>query len=220
METARRSLEAERLWRTLPSPTLRHGVAFLLELHHQTRVALFIDQPCMPLFFVKSPLPTQATFVRIDDAYVDWHRSRHGKEVDRSLALPVLKALQGRPEAGALWEKHINKVLDDFDIVSTTHERSIDQGKIDGKVVLLCRQVDDIAVACFNPTVAQGLIDSIGIVVDLKSQGILSSFNGIDIDQRHEYVKVSCKSYLARMLKTHGWGKPAACRASLRDGAG
>jgi hypothetical protein len=46
--------------------------------------------------------------------------------------------------------------------------------------------------------VAQGLIDSIGMNVDLKSQG---SFNGIDIDQRHEYVKVSCQSYLARMLK-------------------
>jgi hypothetical protein len=61
---------------------------------------------------------------------------RHGKDIDRSLVLPVLKALQGHPEAGALWEKHINKILDDLDIVYTTHERSIYQGKIDGKVVL------------------------------------------------------------------------------------
>jgi hypothetical protein len=72
-------------------------------------------------------------------------------------------------------------------------------------VLLLCRQVDDIAVACSDPTVVQGLIDSIGKVMDLKSQGILGSFNGIDVDQRREYVKVSCQSYLARMLKTHGW---------------
>jgi hypothetical protein len=72
---------------------------------------------------------------------------------------------------------------------------------------LLCRQVDDMAVACSNPTVAQGLIDSIGKVVDLNSQVILSSFNGVDIDQRREYVKVSCKSYLGRILKTHGWDK-------------
>jgi hypothetical protein len=60
------------------------------------------------------------TYVRIDDAYADCYRSRHGKEVDRSLVLLVLKALQGHPEAGALWEKHINKILDDLDIVYTT----------------------------------------------------------------------------------------------------
>jgi hypothetical protein len=49
--------------------------------------------------------------------------------------------------------------------------------------------------------VAQGLIDSIGKILELKSQGILNSFNDIDIDQRREYVKVFCQSYLARMLK-------------------
>jgi hypothetical protein len=164
--------------------------------------------------YANSPSPTQSTYVRIDDAYADWYRSCHGKEVDRSFVLPVLKALQGHPEAGALWEKHINKILDDLDIVYTTHERSIYRGTIDGKIVLLCRQVDDIAVACSDPTVAQGLIDSIGKVVDLKSQGILSSFNGIDIDQRREYVKISCQSYLTRMLKTHGWAKASPTEKS------
>jgi hypothetical protein len=51
--------------------------------------------------------------------------------------------------------------------------------------------------------VAQGLIDSIRKIVDLKSQGILNSFNGIDIDQRREYVKVSYQFNFARMLKAH-----------------
>jgi hypothetical protein len=91
--------------------------------------------------------------------------------------------------------------------VYTTHKRSIYRGKIDGKVVLLYRQVDDLAVACSDATVSQGLIDSIGKIVDLKSQGALNSFNRIDIDQRHEYAQVSCQSYLGRMLKAHGWDK-------------
>jgi hypothetical protein len=90
------------------------------------------------------------------------------KEVDRSLVSPVLKALQGHQEAGVLWEKHSNKILDDLDIMYTIHERTIYRGKIDGKVVLLCRQVDDLAVACSDPSVAQGLTDSIGKIVDLK----------------------------------------------------
>jgi hypothetical protein len=103
--------------------------------------------------YANSPSPTQARNVRINDAYVYWYRSRHGKEVDRSLVLPVLKAFPGHPEAGALWEKHINKILDDPDIVYTPRERSIYRGKIDGKVVLLCRQVGNLAVACSDPSV-------------------------------------------------------------------
>jgi hypothetical protein len=33
---------------------------------------------------VNAPSPTQSTYVRIDDAYADRYRFRHGKEVDRS----------------------------------------------------------------------------------------------------------------------------------------
>jgi hypothetical protein len=109
-----------------------------------------------------SPSPTQATYIRIDDdAYADLCRARHGKEDERSLVFAVLKALQGPPGAGALWENHINKILDDLDIVCATHQRSIYRGEIDGEVVLLCRQVDDLAVTYSDPSVAQGLIDSI-----------------------------------------------------------
>jgi hypothetical protein len=90
------------------------------ELRFAQTYASCIDQPCMRLFFVlsavmgfvvvgadytnayaDSPSPTQATYARIDDAYADWYRSRHKKKLDRSLVSPVLKALQGHPEAGA-----------------------------------------------------------------------------------------------------------------------
>jgi hypothetical protein len=78
----------------------------------------------------------QPTCVRADDAYVGWYRSRHGKEVDRSLVLPVLKVLQGHSEAGAMWGKHFNKILDDLDTIYIAYERSIYRGTIDGKIVL------------------------------------------------------------------------------------
>jgi hypothetical protein len=65
--------------------------------------------------YANSPSPTQATYVR----NADWYCYRHGKEVDRSSVLPVLKTLQGHSEAGALWEKHIKKILDYLDVVYT-----------------------------------------------------------------------------------------------------
>jgi hypothetical protein len=82
-----------------------------------------MNQPCMRLFFdwsatmgfmimgniiaqafdiresrtytyADSMSPTQATYVRIDYAYVDCYRFRHGKEAGRSLMLSRLKVLQ------------------------------------------------------------------------------------------------------------------------------
>jgi hypothetical protein len=63
---------------------------------------------------------------------------------------------------------HINKILDDLDIVYATYERSIYRGTIGGKVVLLCRQSDDIAVTCSDPTVAQGFREVIAAVLVTK----------------------------------------------------
>jgi hypothetical protein len=74
--------------------------------------------------YANVPSPIQPTFVSIDDACSVWYRSRHGKEVDRLSGLPVLNALQGNPEAGALREKQINKILDDY-IVYTAHTSEV-----------------------------------------------------------------------------------------------
>jgi hypothetical protein len=67
--------------------------------------------------------------------------------------LTVLKASLEHHDAGALRKKYIYKILDDLDIGYTTRERSIYRGTIDGKVALLYRQVDNIAVACSDSTV-------------------------------------------------------------------
>lgn len=102
-----------------------------------------VEQPCMRIFFAlsaslgmtvysadatnayaNSPAPTVPTYVRIDDAFADWYLAKHGKAIDRNMVLPVLHALQGHPEAGALWEKTINSLLSDLSFVSTTHETS------------------------------------------------------------------------------------------------
>jgi hypothetical protein len=66
---------------------------------------------------------------------------------------------------------------------------------VDGKVVLLCRQFDDVAVACSDPTVAQGSIDSIGKVVDPKSQGILNSQGLLSI-LPCTYAEFSCFRFI------------------------
>jgi Reverse transcriptase (RNA-dependent DNA polymerase)/GAG-pre-integrase domain len=158
--------------------------------------------------YANSPAPKTPTFVYIDANYAAWYAARFGVKLDTSMVLPVQHALQGHPEAGALWEAHINDILSAIGFRSTTHERSLYTATINGFQVLLCRQVDDLAIACTDTDIAQWVISQIGAKVEVTDGGLLTTFNGVDIDQTADYVKVSCRSYLRRFLKAHDWDTP------------
>jgi Reverse transcriptase (RNA-dependent DNA polymerase)/GAG-pre-integrase domain len=194
-------------------------------LHGEAKTyASCVEHPCMRIFFAlstvlgmttfgadatnafaNSPPPAVPTFVRIDDAYADWYLERHGVELDRSMVLPVLHALQGHPESGSLWEQTINKILHDMGFTNTTHEPNLYCGEIDGAQVLLCRQVDDLAISCHDAKTADQVIAHISRHVTLTTQGVLRRFNGVDIEQTRHYVKISCESYIQNMVNVHKW---------------
>ena len=44
---------------------------------------------------------------------------------------------------------------------STTHERNLYHGKIDGEIICVCCQVDDFAIATKDPSTAEKLINII-----------------------------------------------------------
>ncbi|KAI2491255.1 hypothetical protein MHU86_23307 [Fragilaria crotonensis] len=157
--------------------------------------------------YANSPPPEQPTFVFIDDQYADWYLARHGIPVSRDMVLPVQHALQGHPESGALWEKFVNSVIARHGFTSTVHERSLYQGTFNGQRMLICRQVDDLAIGCSDPEAIRELVRTIcredGI--DLRDEGVLTSFNGVDVDQTDKYIKVSCESYIDKLLAHYGW---------------
>jgi len=141
--------------------------------------------------------------------------------------LPVLHALQGHPESGRLWEAHINSVLKspEFGFRSTTHDRSIYSTTIAGEQVLLLRQVDDFALACSNEALAQRIYNSIGRRLQLPSEstppfkylGLLTDFNGIDIQQYDDSIVISCHKYIDRVLTTHKWATPSEPHTRKND---
>ena len=47
----------------------------------------------------------------VDDAYIDWYRTKFIITPNKGMVMPVLHALQGHPESGALCEVHINGIL-------------------------------------------------------------------------------------------------------------
>jgi hypothetical protein len=189
-----------------------------------------IEQPCMRMFFAiaaakgmivtsadttnayqQSPPPTQQCYMMIDDAFRSWYQKRYGVDVDpKTHVVPLERAMQGHPEAGALWERMIVGILegDKLNFRSTTHERNLYRGEIDGELVLVCRQVDDFAIASKSTAAAEKLIAVINAhattaskgIGTLDGQGIGLRYNGIDIHQTRDYIKLSCETYLDRVL--------------------
>lgn len=168
--------------------------------------------------YATAPPPEHPTFVKIDDQYADWYKARYGIDLDRRKVLPVRHALQGHPESGNLFERHISKIISKYGFKNTTQERNIYRGTYQGHLMLMCRQVDDFAIGCKDAAAVSSLINSVCTQdkVDLRHEGSLDSFNGVDVDQTREYVKVHCETYIDKMLLHHGWSTPGAKENSTK----
>jgi len=78
----------------------------------------------------------------------------------------------------------------------------------EGTRILLLHQVDDFAVACPNEDLAKRLYDQIGKALQLPSEdtppfkylGLIKDFNGLDVAQYSDAIKLSCEKYIDRVL--------------------
>ena len=200
-----------------------------------------VELPCMRLFialcvnrnyyicfgdvdnaFQQAPPPTYQCYLEIDDTVYDWYLRRFGIKLDRrKQVIPLYKALQGFPEAGALWERMINDILlNKMGFRLTTHERNLYVGEIDGQEVLVCRQVDDFASGAAHEATAKRFLDVLRSHVEAEyhgmgipsAKGVYERYNGVDVYQTADYVKIGCESYLDRVFQTHGWDAPKSSK--------
>jgi len=197
-----------------------------------------VDQSSMKLFFViaavsnkiaiiadttnafqQSPPPTKPCFLEINDAYRSWYKKRFEINIDLSLhVIPLGHALQGHPEAGELWERMIVGILQtEFDFKATTHERNLYRAEIKGEVVFICRQVDDFAIASDSTAVADHIISVIDKHVSTTNKGISTKYNGLDVLQTRNFIKLHCESYIDKILLSHGWTKSGPKESTHHD---
>lgn len=94
---------------------------------------------------------------------------------------------------------------------------------IKGIPVLLCRQVDNFALATPDPEIARYIYDRIGRKLQLPGEpappfvdeGLIESFNGVDLHQTRDYIKLSCSSYIRRLLAAHNWSTPRTTESKV-----
>jgi hypothetical protein len=147
-------------------------------------------------------------YLEIDQQYRDWYKNRKGKDIPMGWVLPVKGSLQGHPDSGEIWQTRVNEVLQMYKFETTTHEPCLYRGTFKGKQILICRQIDDMLIAGEDMTVlkdfASELSKHLKITVGDKPS---THYNGIDILQAREGIKISCATYIRKLQKAHGWNE-------------
>ena len=119
--------------------------------------------------------------------------------------IPVLSAMQGHPESPRLWEKHADLILRDIGLTPTIHEPCLYSGVVHGKRVILKCQVDNFAIAAPNERTSNILLDFIdeALSIPMKRQGYLDMYNGVDVTQTHDYIKISSHTFVTKICKKY-----------------
>jgi hypothetical protein len=149
--------------------------------------------------FAEAPPLKQGFYIRPDKAFHEWwsiHKKR--PPIPHGYMIPILSAMQGHPESPRLWEKHADAILRELGLTPTIHEPCLYSGIINGKRLLLMRQVDDFAITAPDSHTVDLLLDMLDdkLSIPIKRQGLLDLYNGIDVLHSRHYVKISCTSFI------------------------
>ena len=158
--------------------------------------------------FAEAPAPKAPMFVYVDEAYREWWLERGGDPIPPNYVLPVRHALQGHPESPRLWSKLIDNIIrEKVGLRPTVHEPCLYHGKYENEDVYLIRQVDDFAVASKHVHISNKIIQEISthLSVPMHQLGIIERFNGVDVMQTKDYIKVYNKTYIKKVLAGYDW---------------
>jgi ribosomal protein L30/L7E len=177
--------------------------------------------------FQNAPAPTHQCYLEIDESYMVWYKRKFGKDIDpRTHVIPLHKAMQGHPESGRLWAEMVNTVLqDELGFKATTHEPCLYKGSINGKEVLVARMVDDYAIGSEDTTAGEVICAAVNKRAatehlgtgTMTLHGAFTRFNGVDVYQTRDYIKITCETYIERLLLTHGWMDPGTNESDRHD---
>ena len=155
--------------------------------------------------FAEARPPKQGINLHADRSFREWWVWKKRPPLPEGYVVPLLSAMQGHPEAPRLWEKHIDKILRSIGLVPTIHEPCLYSGVIGGHRVLLLRQVDDFATAAEDESTCEKVLDLIDahLKIPLKRLGLVTMYNGVNVEQTKHYIKLSCESYIDKISARH-----------------
>lgn len=160
--------------------------------------------------FAEAPPPKIPFFMEVDEQFLDWWVNSLGNDpIPIGWVIPILRNLQGHPEAPRLWHKHINGILvNDLGFDHTTHEPCLYfKHHPDHGLILILRQVDDFLISAKTQAIAEEVRQQIQskMTNELNDLGIIKRFNGMDIQQTRHFININCHTYIDKIISHHGW---------------
>jgi hypothetical protein len=130
----------------------------------------------------------------------DWWTKCLGRPpILKGWVIPILRNLQGHPEAPRLWHKHIDSILiEHLGFDHCTHEPCLYfKPTADHGLIIVLRQVDDFLIGAKTEAVARTIRDQIQTKMtnNLNNLGIIKLVNGMDVLQTRDYVKINYSIY-------------------------
>eukprot|EP00804_Cyclotella_cryptica_P024685 CCRYP_001671-RA/>CCRYP_001671-RA protein AED:0.29 eAED:-0.05 QI:0/0/0/0.33/1/1/3/0/660 len=149
----------------------------------------------------EAPAPKQGFYIQPDRAFSEWWIHQGREPIPDGYVIPVLRAMQGHPESPRLWEKWCDQMIKTHKFAPTTHEPCLYTGLWQGEKCYFKRQVDDFEFAAPSIELAHMFYDALDdhLSMPIKRQGLVSLFNGIDVQQTRTYIKISAETYIEKM---------------------
>jgi hypothetical protein len=149
-----------------------------------------------------------------DEVFQSWYRDRLGIELPMSTCVPILKAMQGHPEAGNWWSKHFDascaaplRLVPAFtEPTMYRHNDALCSGP-----TLVLRQVDEILCGAAAATYRDAIMDGIAAKVSfVGSKALTTLFYATDLKQCAQYIRIYASSYIGPCLAKLGWEATAS----------
>ena len=72
---------------------------------------------------------------------------------------------------------------------------------------MILRQVDDFMISAKTQDIAESIRQQIQTHMqnELNDLGIIKRFNGMDVQQTRHFVKLSCETYIDKIISHHNW---------------
>jgi len=85
----------------------------------------------------------------------------------------------------------------------------VHRGKVNGQDVLFLRQVDDFACGVDSQETHEALCDLLDarLLEPIKRMGLIDCFNGVNVEQTADYIKLSSTTYIDKILQQHDFGE-------------
>jgi hypothetical protein len=145
-----------------------------------------------------------------DAKFCDWWENCLGNPpLPLGYIIPFRRNQQGHPKAPRLWHKHMDGILlTKMEFQHTMHKLCLyfKYHEIHG-LVLVLHQVDDFIISPKSLDIClkrkQYIKDN--MINLLNKLGVIKCFNGLDIQQIPDYLKISCPAYINKIVTHQNW---------------